>query len=105
MVSQNSSFSNKHEILNILIGSLDGNEQSEEPVILRDEGQFSGGGLADLTDVLNVKYICYLKSRLGACSQPQCMSSLSQSSAQFQVQEMRKSAVDIWNKKAECFEK
>ena len=51
MVSQNSSFSNKHEILNILIGSLDGNEQSEEPVILRDEGQFPGEGLADLTDV------------------------------------------------------
>ena len=48
---QNSSFSNAHEILNILIGSLIENERSEEPVILRDEGQFSGGGLADLTDV------------------------------------------------------
>ena len=41
------SLSNTQEHLNILFRSLVENEQSEEPVILRYEGRFSGEGLTD----------------------------------------------------------
>ena len=42
---QNSAFSNAQDMPNFLTGSLFENEQSEEPVLLRDEGQFSCEGL------------------------------------------------------------
>ena len=42
---QNSSFTNAQDIRNILIGSFLEDEQSEEPVILHDQGTFLGEGL------------------------------------------------------------
>ena len=43
---QHSSFTNTQDIQNVLVGILLENEQSKDPVIVHDGGQFSG----DLTD-------------------------------------------------------
>ena len=44
---QNYSFGNTQDILNISIGSVFEHELDEEPVIMRDETQFSDEGLTD----------------------------------------------------------
>ena len=73
---QDFSFSNTQDILNILTGSLLGNEQNGEQVILREEEQFSDEGLTD-GEWKNYQS----KSPFGACS-AQSMSSQTQFSAQ-----------------------
>ena len=57
-------------MLNILIGSPFENEQSEEPVTLRDGVQIFQ---TKTWHMMNGMY--YLQSRLEACSQPTCVSS------------------------------
>ena len=65
----------------IFTGSLLENEQDEEPVVMRDGGQFPDEGLTH--DERNVFYD--LKTQMEACTQPKCMSSQTQFSAEAQV--------------------
>ena len=76
------------------MGSLLENEQSEDTVILHDEGPFSGEGLTNEEG----KIMFRLKNRWGACSQHECMYFQNQSSAQVQLHRVQ-AALLVFGKK------
>ena len=81
----------------MLVGSLFENEQDAGPLINRDDEQFSDAGLTDDEREM----VSCLKIRLEACSQPKCMSSQTQYSAQAQVRFGPTCASKMLKKKAE----